>query len=118
MLGRGPLVARADPAGDGRGRAEREEVEDAERRGQDRPGDREPGERPRAEPADDRGVHEDVERLRDERAEGREREPPDLTIVGVAAEQRGPAHPATLPTQRRRFWRHSATKAVVVVAET
>ena len=87
---------RADAAGDGRGRAVGEEVEDAERRGQHRPGDRQPGERPRAEVADDRGVGEDVERLRDERAEGREREPPDLTIVGVAAEQRGPAHPPTL----------------------
>ena len=81
---------RADAAGDGGGRAVGEEVEDPERRRQHRARDREPAERPGAEAADDRGVGEHVQRLGDERTERGEREAPDLPVVGMAPEHRGP----------------------------
>ena len=81
VLGRALRVARADAAGDGRGRAVGEEVEDPERHAQDGAGHAEPAERPGAEVPDDRGVGQHVERLGRERAERRDREPQDLAVV-------------------------------------
>ncbi len=89
--GRGATVGGADLAGDRCRRRVREEVEDGERRGEDGARDGEPGELAGAELADDRSVDEDVERLGRERPERRERQPPDLGVVGAAP---GRQHPA------------------------
>ena len=56
------------------------------------PGDREAAERADAEVADDRGVGEEVERLGDERAEGRDRQADDVAVV-LAASGRQETHP-------------------------
>ena len=66
---------------DDRRRSVREEVEDRERAGKDGSGEAERGELRPAEVTDDRGVGEDVQRLRGERAERGEREPEDLPVV-------------------------------------
>jgi hypothetical protein len=52
-------------------------------------GQREPGELVGADPADDGGVDQDVERLDGERAEGGEREPQDPPVGGVEPEPGG-----------------------------
>ncbi len=80
---RGLLVpARARRARDDRRRPVREEVEDRERAREHRSREAERGDLRPAEVADDRRVGEDVERLRRERAERRQREPDDLAVVG------------------------------------
>ena len=75
------LLARAAGARDLGGRPVLEEVEDREEPAEDRERDAERGELRAAEVADDRGVDEQVERLRRERAERRERQPEDLPVV-------------------------------------
>src|SRR5699024_3150672 len=67
-----PLVARAEPAGDGRGGAVGQEDEEVDRGQQDGAGDAEPGEGGGAEVADDRRVGEQEKRLGDEGEEGRD----------------------------------------------
>ena len=64
-----------------RGRPVLEEVEDREGAAEDRERDAERSELRPAEVADDRGVDEEVERLRRECAQRREREPDDLAVV-------------------------------------
>jgi hypothetical protein len=84
-LGREPggtlLLAGAGRPGDDRRRAVREEVEHRERASQDRPGETERSQLRTPEMPDDAGVDEDVERLRGERAEGREGQAEDLPVV-------------------------------------
>ena len=77
------LLAGSARARDLRGRPVLEEVEDRERAAEDRERDAERGELRPAEVPDDRGVDEEVERLRRERAQRREREPEDLAVVPV-----------------------------------
>ena len=64
-----------------RGRPVRQEVEDRERPGQDDAREAERGELRASEMADDGRVRQDVERLRGERAEGRQRQVEDLPVV-------------------------------------
>ncbi len=75
------LLARSARARHLRGRPVLEEVEDREDAAEDRRGDAERGELRAAEVPDDRGVDEEVQRLRGERAERRHREPEDLAVV-------------------------------------
>ena len=72
------LAARAVQAGDVRGRAVGEEVEDRERRREHRRGDRERRELRRPEVPDDRRVDEHVQRLGGQRAERGDGEREDL----------------------------------------
>ena len=83
-------LARAVQPRDLRGGPVGEEVEDRERRREHRRRDRERGELRRAQVADDRGVHEHVERLGRERAERRDRQQADLAVVAGAAEHSAP----------------------------
>ena len=101
--GRGATVGGADLAGDRCRRRVREEVEDGERRGEDGARDGEPGELAGAELADDRSVDEDVERLGRERPERRERQPPDLGVVGAAPGRQAPG--AEARPWPGRLWR-------------
>ena len=73
-LPRGLLLPRTAGTRDLRGRPVLEEVEDRERPAEDREGDAERRELRAPEVTDDRGVDEEVERLRRERAQRRERE--------------------------------------------
>ena len=98
-------LAGTDLAGDGGGRRVGEEVEDGERRGEHGAGDGEAGELAGPELADDRGVDEHVERFGRERPERRQREPPDLGVVGAAP---GRQHPAPRSAMARRLWVASA----------
>ena len=80
-LGEGrPPVAGAEQAGDAGGGPVREEDAEADQRLEHDGGDAETGQGGGAEVADDRRVGEQEHRLRDEREERRERQPPDLAI--------------------------------------
>ena len=77
-------VAGAEPAGDGRGGRVREEDHEPDDRLQHGRGDAEPGERDDAEVADERRVHDEEQRLRDERPECGHGEPQDVAVQRVA----------------------------------
>ena len=77
----GLLLARASRTRHLRGRPVLQEVEDREEPAEDRERDPERCELRAPEMADDRGVDEEVERLRRERAERRDRQPDDLPVV-------------------------------------
>ncbi len=86
-------VARAVQPRDLRGGAVGQEVAERDGRAEHRAGERQRGELGRSEMADDRGVDEQVERLGGQRAEGGDREPEDLAVVGAA----GPETTAMTP---------------------
>ena len=95
------------PRDDGR-RPVGEEVEDREGAGEQRAGEPERGDLRAAEVADDCRVDEDVERLRCERTERRQREPQDLAVV------RGAPHALSLTG--RACCRGPRPQAVAAVA--
>src|SRR5206468_12860513 len=81
-----------------RGRAVLEEVEDRERPAEDRERDAESRELLATEVADDRGVDEQVHRLRCERSQRRKRERDDLAVVAGAK-----PHVRPVPRAERRL---------------
>jgi hypothetical protein len=83
-MGSCSTVAGAGLARDRGGGRVGEEVEDAERGGEDRPRDGEAGELRGPEVTDDRGVGEEVQRLRDQREERGNGQACDLAVVGAA----------------------------------
>ena len=78
---RGLLLPRSSCARDLRSRPVLEEVEDREGAAENREGDPERSELGPTEMPDDRRVDEEVEGLRRQRAERRQREPEDLAVV-------------------------------------
>ncbi len=81
VLGGRLRISRADAARDGCRRAVRQEIEDPEGDTQDGSGDAETGQRQGPEMPDDRRVGQHVQRLGRERAERRNCEAQDLTVV-------------------------------------
>ena len=94
LVGGGHLVASAAQPGDGRSRAVGQEDEDRVEREQHGGCHRQPAQLVGADVADDGGVGQHVERLGDERAEGRHRQPCDVPVVR--------AHPAGAHRPRLR----------------
>ena len=80
------LSGAARPRDDCR-RPVRQEVEDRERAREDRAGEPQRRDLRAAEVTDDRGVDQDVQRLRRERAERGQRQPEDLAVVRRAAHE-------------------------------
>jgi len=93
-VGRLVLFAGPQQPTDGGRRAVGQEDEDRVAEEQDAAGNRQSGQLIGAEVADDGGVAEDVERLGDQRAQGRDGQPQDLAVVRIAPE-RGPRGQAT-----------------------
>ena len=92
-------------AGDVRGRAVGQEVEDRERGVEHGRGDRERGELRRPEVPDDRRVDEHVQRLGGERAERGQGEREDPAVVAASAEH-GPLTVGYAPPVKLRLYHH------------
>ena len=93
-------MARPELTGDGGRRAVGQEDRDADQRRERLAGDAQAAERHGAEAPDDGGVGEQEERLGDERAESRQRQPQDLRILRVGLRQPRPALAGRTPRPR------------------